>query len=254
MGSGDAPGAGGSRGSHRHWLYATSIWVVVTIALEIVAAHWSLLPARMSEEAHVVDDAFDLLIVLAIPVFTFVVVALGYSAIAWRSSDPAADGAGTASSSRVLGIWLVVTSLLAVFVFVNPGLIGLRELRADEGADLVVHAEARRFKWTFTYPGERESDELYLPVDTRVKFEITSLDVLHSFWIPSFRMKIDAVPGRVTELYVTPDTEGTVDDIPGMRVQCAELCGIGHGRMFTPVHVVSDTEYDAFVESLEVEE
>ena len=90
-----------------------------------------------------------------------------------------------------------------------------------------------------------------LPVDTRIKFEITSRDVLHSFWIPAFRMKIDAVPGRVTEFYVTPNRTGSLTDVSGLRAQCAELCGVGHSQMSLPVRVVDQGEFEALMATVE---
>jgi cytochrome c oxidase subunit 2 len=80
-----------------------------------------------------------------------------------------------------------------------------------------------------------------------VKFEITGTDVLHSFWVPAFRMKIDAVPGKVTTLYVTPTVVGAFDDDPNMRVQCAEICGTGHARMRTQVVVVEPDEFEEWL-------
>jgi cytochrome c oxidase subunit 2 len=238
----------------RDWLYAGLIWVALTVIGEVIAVRWSILPAQLSEEAVVVDDAFRLLVYLAIPVLTFVIVVLAYSGFAYRAGDAAEDGDGVATSRPVVTWWVLLTSLLAAFVFVNPGLVGLRDLRSDTDADIVIHADARRFRWTVIYPnGEESTDELVIPVDTRIKFEVTSRDVLHSFWIPAFRMKIDAVPGRVTEIYVTPSATGTLNEVPGLRVQCAELCGVGHAQMMLPVRVVERGDYEAFLASLEEE-
>lgn len=86
-----------------------------------------------------------------------------------------------------------------------------------------------------------------LPVNRSVRFEITSLDVLHSFWVPGFLMKIDAVPGRTTLMSLTPTRTGSFQTDPNLRVQCAELCGIAHARMRIPVRVVSDEEFDDWV-------
>jgi len=242
----------GSELRKRDWLFAGLLWIALTVLGELAAARWSILPGRFSEEAVVVDDAFQLLIYLAIPVLMFVVVVLVYSAFAYRAKDASGDGSGVATSRSVVTWWIVLTSMLAAFVFVNPGLIGLHDLRSDTDADMVVHVEARRFRWTITYPnGEEADEELVLPVDTRIKFEITARDVLHSFWIPAFRMKIDAVPGRVTEFYVTPNRTGSLADVSGLRVQCAELCGVGHSQMSLPVRVVEQGEFEALMARVE---
>ncbi len=87
-----------------------------------------------------------------------------------------------------------------------------------------------------------KSNELVLPVDRPVHFEIHAKDVLHSFWVPAFRMKQDAVPGIETETRVTPDRGGHYP------VVCAELCGIGHATMRQQVRVVPVAEWEAWVE------
>jgi cytochrome c oxidase subunit 2 len=86
-----------------------------------------------------------------------------------------------------------------------------------------------------------QSNELVLPVDRPVHFQIHAKDVLHSFWVPAFRMKQDAVPGITTTTRVTPDREGTYE------VVCAELCGIGHATMRQQVRVVPTAEFDDWV-------
>jgi cytochrome c oxidase subunit 2 len=89
--------------------------------------------------------------------------------------------------------------------------------------------------------------EMVLPADRRVKFEVTATDVLHAFWVPAFRMKIDAVPGGVTTTYATPNVTGGRDDDIGFRLVCAELCGTGHSVMAMPVRVVEPDEFEAWV-------
>ncbi|MBI2911334.1 MAG: cytochrome c oxidase subunit II [Chloroflexi bacterium] len=79
-----------------------------------------------------------------------------------------------------------------------------------------------------------------------VRFEITATDVIHSFWVPSFRTKIDAVPGMITVVYATPDRTGSFQEDYHFRVQCAELCGLGHGIMATPVVVVEPSQFEAW--------
>ena len=89
-----------------------------------------------------------------------------------------------------------------------------------------------------------------LPAETRIKFNITSDDVLHSFWIPAFGPKIDAVPGLTTELYITTlEPGGPETDKAGYRAQCAELCGLSHTEMVMPVRVVEHDEFDTWLET-----
>jgi cytochrome c oxidase subunit 2 len=109
-----------------------------------------------------------------------------------------------------------------------------------------------RWSWGFNYiedgaydvgtPGQRPT--LWLPVDEKVKFTLTSPDVIHSFWIPSFLTKMDVMPGQTNEFTVTPNKLGI---FPG---KCAELCGVDHARMLFDVKVVTRAEFDAHIAEL----
>jgi cytochrome c oxidase subunit II len=106
-----------------------------------------------------------------------------------------------------------------------------------------------QFAWTFTYPDiEVEggqpltTGELVVPVDRTIRFEITSQDVIHSFWVPEWRMKQDAVEGITTETTVTPTELGT------FPIVCTELCGLGHATMRSQARVLSRADFDAWVE------
>lgn len=237
----------------RDFVYAAVLWVVLTVVGEYAALNFNYFPAAIAEEARIIDDAFLLLMALAVPVFTFVVVALLYAVWRFRAEDGAGDGPPVFTHKPLTWSWFVITSGLAVLVIFNPGIKGLRELTANQQHDLVVEVTASQWQWDFVYPEYGTSvagaTELVLPVDRRVKFEVTSTDVIHSFWIPAFRMKIDAVPGQINEMYVTPTETGTPDRDAAIRVQCAELCGTGHPRMRTGLRVVSADEFDAWIES-----
>ncbi len=233
----------------RHALNAAIVWLILTAIGEVLALRADIYPLAAAEEANTVDSAFRFLLLLGVPVFTFVVAALLYSVLRFRSlGDPSEDGPPLRGNVFVTGIWLLVTTGLAVFVIFNPGLKGLAELRDNTTADLVVKAEGSRWFWKISYPQHGiASKEMVLPVRRRVKFEITATDVIHSFWVPAFRMKADAVPGLVTVLYVTPTVVGSFDDDFNLRLQCAELCGLGHDIMHTPVVVMEQAQFDAWL-------
>ena len=105
-----------------------------------------------------------------------------------------------------------------------------------------IKVTGQQFTWVFEYPQYGiVSNELYLPVGQQVVLKMESTDVIHSFWVPEFRVKQDVVPGRVTEYRITPTLEGAY------KVRCAELCGTSHAYMENPVIVTSQTGYDAWV-------
>ncbi|MBM3943538.1 MAG: cytochrome c oxidase subunit II [SAR202 cluster bacterium] len=228
------------------------LWAVLTLVAEAMVLGWHVLPINASEEGQVVDDAYTLLTIMAAPVFGFVIATLAYSVFRFRRRGvPDGDGPPMMGSKRVVLAWVAVTSALTVLVIIHPGITGMLELgqHAQAASDLVVQTEGSRWAWKSAYiqHGVTSYGEIVLPVDRRVRFEVTSTDVVHSFWVPAFRMKVDAVPGLTTTVYITPNRTGSLADDNGFRLQCAELCGFGHYVMGVPVRVVEQGEFEAWI-------
>ncbi len=161
-----------------------------------------------------------------------VVVTLGYTALRFRATDDVDDGPPIHGHNGFQAVWLG-TSLILVIILFGFGAVGLLDIRGAQAADFEVRVVAEQWAWHFEYPNGARSTELHVPVDQRVHLLINSDDVIHSFWVPAFGVKQDAVPGRPTQIYLTATKQGT---FPAM---CAELCGLGHTTMTTTV-VVSD--------------
>jgi cytochrome c oxidase subunit 2 len=249
-----------SNWSRRDLIRAGVLWAILTVIGQIVVWGWirSIMPERYAETATIVDDAFLYLTALAVPVFAFVMSTIAVSLIWHRADGPPADdgsddGPPIRASKPLLGSWLAITGTLAASLILFPGIVGLVQLgaQADVSEDevLVVRLDAARWAWTANYPaaGVTTGEELVLPVERPIRFEITSKDILHSFWIPAFRTKVDAVPGTVTTVTVTPEKTGSTDEDPLMRIQCAELCGLNHSTMAMPVRVVEAEEFEAWL-------
>ena len=181
------------------------IWAAVTVAS--AAAAFFLLdpfPTPGVEEAAIIDAAFMTLTYLATPVFGLVVAVLAYSLFRFRSrGEPIEDAPAMLGRDAVPWIWVVVTSALALVMIINPGLTGLAALRSNKPAYLEVNVTGLVWQWQVEYPDSGvqflsgAGDELMLPAGRRVQFNVTSLDILHSFCVPAFRVKVDAVPGQV---------------------------------------------------------
>lgn len=240
-------------GRQRDLIIAGVIFVVLTVAGEVWVARTDFHPLPASREAAIVDGAFDLLMVLSVPVFAFVIAVLGYALARFRVGHGDADP--VRHDPRFMWGWLVVSAGLAIFSVFNPGFKGIEELRAEPDADLVIGVTAEQWNWTFSFEEIgvtlEDPDELVLPVDTRIAFEVTSVDVIHSFWIPAFRIKTDAIPGQTVTVLTTPTVIGDYEANPIFRVQCAEMCGTGHARMRTAVRVVGHDEFNTWLEELE---
>lgn len=241
----------------RDYVIAGIFWIVLTVALELYYPTISFYGRPASEEGILIDWAFDYLVVAAIPVFSFVVSVLLYSLIRFRVNEDDVIGSGQSQGNvnRVYLGWTIITSVLAIAILIHPGITGINELRAEKPVGLIVEVTAEKWNWDFAYPQYdifmENTSELVLPVDTRIHFQIKSKDILHSFWIPVFRMKMDAVPGMVTNLYTTPNVVGSFEDDFNFRVQCAELCGSGHARMRAGVIVLEQGDFDAWVAEIQ---
>ncbi len=237
----------------RDWVFLGVFWVLLTVIGELMAFKWKLMPGMYAREAEISDDAYIYLIKLAVPVFAGVCAALLTVLVRqvdhrFGEAPPAEDGPHIKSHPWFVRGWLAVSAALCFLLVYDPGFVGLDEIRGESSADLVVQVQGAQWNWKFTYEGgEVATDELVLPVDQRVRFDLTTIDVIHSFWVPAFRMKLSNVPGRTTQLYITPTRIGDGNDDVTLRVQCNELCGAGHAAMAVPVRVVTEAEFEAWL-------
>lgn len=133
--------------------------------------------------------------------------------------------------------WIAIPTLLVLSMFYF-GYTGFKEIRRIPENAFVVNLTARMWQWEFKYNNGKVTDTLYVPVNTPIKLEMKSVDVNHSFYIPAFRIKEDAIQGQTTYLYFTPKEIGDFD------VACAEYCGLGHSMMYTKVKVLSKEDFD----------
>ena len=135
---------------------------------------------------------------------------------------------------------------LSMFVIGWQSYVGLREVPADA---IEIEVYAQMYSWIFVYPNDKETEnELVVPLGSAVKLNITSEDVLHSFYLPAFRIKVDAVKGMETYAWFRADKLGVFD------IQCTEFCGIGHYDMNAVLSIVARDEYLEWLETDEDDE
>ena len=212
---------------------------VITTAIALLI-HW--LPSSASEEMDRITFTFWFATVICIAIFSLVIGVIVYCVIAFRAQpDDDTDGPPIHGNTRLEVIWTVVPAVLVIAIGVVSAVVLSKN--ADAGANpLRVKVFAQQFAWRFVYPGNVRSDELVMPLHRHVKFDMTSADVIHSFWIPQMGQKQDVVPGIQTEIVVTPTKTGTYSLI------CTELCGLGHATMRAPVRVLGPAAFDAWLE------
>jgi cytochrome c oxidase subunit II len=234
----------------RDLLMVGGLWLVLTAIGLWAASTYSLLPVLASEQGAEVDYAFETLFLYAMPVFMLVIAVLIYGVARWRVKDPE-QGEDFDNSNVFSWTWFGVSIALASLVFVTPGMTGFLALRDQPEPDVVIELTGVQWHWDVAFPNMdmtmEAPSELLLPKDTVVRFDMTSVDVLHSFWVPAFRLKQDVIPGEVSSVTITPTELGDFNENPVFRLQCAELCGTGHARMFLPVRVVEPEEFEAWL-------
>ena len=140
--------------------------------------------------------------------------------------------------------WTVLPTILCIIMFFY-GYVGFKNLR-DVPADAYnIKVTGKMWKWDFEYPNKKKSDTLYVPVGQPIKMLIGSLDVNHSFFIPAYRVKEDAIPGRENWLWFNPDKEGQ------FGIACAEYCGLNHSYMSAVMKVLPRDKFDEWVNKVE---
>jgi cytochrome c oxidase subunit 2 len=218
--------------------------VVLISAGVVVGSTVNLMPTEASEQAQMVDRLFRGLMGVATVVFLLVEGALLYAVLRFRRrSGDDAEGPAVHGNNTLETIWIAIPALI-VIVIAFASFRVLTESAAAEPQPLVVEVVGRQFTWEFRYPdADVSSAELHLPLNRQVRFQISSADVIHSLWIPDFRIKQDATPGRMAEMVITPTLAGR------FPIRCAEFCGAGHAVMTSEVVVESEQEFDGWLQS-----
>jgi cytochrome c oxidase subunit 2 len=225
----------------RHLFVAGVVWIILSVVGIALVSGMQIIPLIASREAEIENGAFVLLTASSVPVLMFVVVGLAYAAIQFRAPDETRDGPPIHGHVPFQVAWVIISLVLVLGLF-GYGAIGLVAIRGAQTADFEVRVEAEQWAWHYHYQATgAASKELHIPVDRRVHLVIESDDVIHSFWVPAFGVKQDAVPGHPTQVYMTATRSGTY---PGM---CAELCGLGHTGMTTTVVVSDQAALDAWL-------
>jgi len=262
--SGEVPAV--STGGSNHGLRIFLIWLPIAVVSDwllwfVYGPHMP--PGRMSTSA--ASQQFDIKVmsVLAAPVMAFVLVFAIYAMVVWRHKEgDEEDGPALYGHTRIQATWITVTPAIVLFLagfgtyeLAGPSFAGAgagegpSPIWKPTGSTLEVQVIAQQWRFTYRYPqfGGFETSSLILPIGKPVQFNVTSLDVIHSFWAYQLGVKADANPGVNNEAYTTPIQLGVV------TVRCAELCGLWHGAMFDYGHVVTVAAFQAWAKSTEAQ-
>jgi cytochrome c oxidase subunit 2 len=219
------------------------IGVVASVVGTAIVLLMEWFPEDASTAADDIDTLYDVLLIFSVPIFVLVMTVAIYSVVKFRARPGSTgDGPPIHGNTRLEIFWVTVPFLIVSGLAIY-GWIVLDDIEAKQQEEMVVRVHGQQFTWRFQYPQQRvESTDLILPKDQPVEFRITSKDVIHSFWVPEFRLKSDAVPGLTTRIRLTPSKVGQ------WQVVCAELCGLGHSTMRQQIRVIEQGEFDSWVQ------
>ena len=220
-----------------------ALGVLIAVPVTLVAVRFQWLPTSASEEFDRIQDVYWLATVMSIAIFSLVSAVVLYSVWKWRvPRDDDRDGPPIHGNTGLEILWTAVPAVLVIVLGIVSAVV-LSENGQAGPRPLQVRVIGQQFAWKFKYSdyGDLTSGELVLPVGRETEFTMESVDVIHSFWVPNFGQKMDAVPGIETTTLVTPTRTGQ------FAVVCAELCGLGHATMRAKARVVSQAEFDAWV-------
>ncbi len=207
----------------------------------------SVLPLQASAESERVDQLFGILLGIGGFVFLLVEGVLLFSIIRFRARpDDVGDGPNVHGNTTLEIIWTLIPTVIVFFLVIESYAVWV-DVRAEKDDEMVIQGVGQRFNWNFTYtdPLNRLQDAtqqtfsasvLYTYAGRPVRLTLQTNDVNHAFWVPTMRIKQDFLAGRETEIRFTPTRAGRY------RVVCAELCGGGHGQMFSYIEVFESEE------------
>jgi cytochrome c oxidase subunit 2 len=222
-------------------LIASVIGIPVALAIP-----W--FPSDASRQASNVRTLYDVLLIATVPIFVLVETVVLFSVwkFRMRPGQEELDGPPIHGNTRLEVVWTAVPAILIVSLCTYAYTV-LRSNEDSKRNEMTINVTARQFAFEFSYPAAGGktvvSPVLYLAKDQPVVFKLHAYDVIHSFFVPNFSEKIDAVPGITTTLRVTPTRLGSYP------AECTELCGAGHSLMRAPVRVVTPAAFRTWLRS-----
>jgi cytochrome c oxidase subunit II len=223
-----------------------TIALTVAISAVMVSINWD--GQEASTAAPKIDDLLNVMIVLSSFVFSLVMVMLFYALWKFKAKPgDESDGEPIHGNTRLEIAWTVIPTIIVLFGAGYSWKV-LNDIEEKADHPLTVDVFSQQYAWSFAYPGKGyawKEGEFHVPVNRQVQFKMHAQDVIHSFWVPEWRIKKDNVPGITTTAIVTPDRVGTYQLI------CTELCGFGHATMRAKVVVEPEAKWTKWVEELD---
>jgi cytochrome c oxidase subunit II len=184
------------------------------------------------------DEVFFLVFALAVVFLVGITAVMIYFVIRYsRNRHPVAEQIEGHTWLEITWTLVPLVIFLAIFYY---GWTNYEFMRLAPRDSMVVKVTARQWNWSFEYPNGKVTRELFAPVDRPMKLEIRSVDVVHGFFVPSFRLKIDAVPARANTAWFQATKLGSYD------IECTVICGVDHSKMLSKVIIVPEAAFRAW--------
>jgi cytochrome c oxidase subunit II len=196
-----------------------------------------------------VDFWFNFMMWMSYIVSGLIFAVMVYFVIKYRATSRAANEKAESQldhSDSLEIVWSIIPLVVVVFLFVG-GFKGMVKMTTPPRDSYEIYVSAARWSWDFKYQNGYSDSELHVPKGKNVRLIISSQDVIHSLFIPAFRQKMDAVPGRYSELWFRATEEGT------FQIFCTEYCGKDHSLMLSKATVHEPAEFDAWLEEAQEE-
>lgn len=221
--------------------------LIFVLAIPVVtsggeAGFWMWFTPSVTPEGHAIGTLFYWVLLLCAVLFIGIHAIMIYFAVAYQSGNRDS----TPNTHGHLGIevtWTIIPTLIMIFLGIYTYNVYANIVEVPEDP-LEVEVTAQQFAWQVNYPDNdlQMSNQMVLPADRSVQFQLSSKDVLHSFYVPSFRMKQDAVPGMTTIMNVSE-----IEETGRYDIKCAELCGVGHYRMNAKIDVIEPDQFETWL-------
>jgi cytochrome c oxidase subunit II len=227
------------------YLQVVFLTMAITAVGTVVVLNVPWLPDQASDEAAPTDTLYDILAVASVFVFALVVSILAVSVLRFRRRfGDESDGKPIHGHTGLEVVWTAIPAVIMTVAAIASGVV-LADIEEKKPGTKTIQVTGQQFAWTFDYrdEGVKGTGELHLVKGTPYLFRIHAKDVLHSFWVPEFRLKKDAVPGMTTQVRIEPNRIGTYS------VVCAELCGLGHSTMRARVVVEEQEKFDRWADA-----
>ncbi|TGK36080.1 cytochrome c oxidase subunit II [Leptospira gomenensis] len=211
------------------------------------------MPVQASEVAKNVDNLYLFLLVSSLISFVILIGGMTWFIFKYRRKTDADKTAYITHNTLAEFLWSFIPLVIMIVIFWWGWRIFADLRKVHDKGDIEIHVTARQWQWTFKYPNgvtvvspnatEKldslfQPNGIYVPVGKTVRLVMTSQDVIHSFYVPAFRNKMDAIPGRYTTLTFTPTEKGD------FVVYCTEFCGTSHSNMLSAIRVVDSETFD----------